>query len=352
MKILYVLPSLANTAPIAVALQLVNACIRVGYSVEVAYFDNIIELEFPCYTFKIKMKDNMDFDRYDIIHSHMRRPDKYVAIHRKSIAKAITVSTIHCDIFDDLKYSYGSFIAYIYTKIWIEKLKKFDYTVQVSQFLMVKYSDYFKNNYLISNGVKLCKQDIGKYTTIKNKIEEYHTNNKYKVILSYSNINKRKGLHQILYALSQKEDLAYICIGNGENLENLKKLTNKLKLKHRVSFFPFVSAPYNLIPYVDVVAITSYSESFCLALHEAGMMGASVICSDIPAFKDVFTENEVCFFELDNSKSFLQAVSNALTCNRAIKLREKELKYFTVEIMQNNYLKLYRSIAKRDSLDD
>lgn len=134
MKILYVLPSLANTAPIAVALQLVNACIRVGYSVEVAYFDNIIELEFPCYTFKIKMKDNMDFDRYDIIHSHMRRPDKYVAIHRKSIAKAITVSTIHCDIFDDLKYSYGSFIAYIYTKIWIEKLKKFDYTVQVSQF--------------------------------------------------------------------------------------------------------------------------------------------------------------------------------------------------------------------------
>ena len=68
---------------------------------------------------------------------------------------------------------------------------------------MVKYSDYFKNNYLISNGVKLCKQDIGKYTTIKNKIEEYHTNNKYKVILSYSNINKRKGLHQILYALRE-----------------------------------------------------------------------------------------------------------------------------------------------------
>lgn len=353
MNILYILPSLANTAPISIAYHLVDACIKEGFNVEVAYFDNIKGLVFPCHTYQIKMQDVINFEKYDIIHSHMRRPDKYIAMHKKEITCAKTISTIHCDIFEDLKYAYGKTIAYIYTNLWINNLKKFDYTIQVSEFLVKKYNVYFKKNILIHNGVQIYEYNFNNddYTEIKEKIDEYHLNN-YKIILSYSNINKRKGLQQILNTLIYREDLAYICIGNGKELKKLEKKVYNLHLNKRVSFFPFIFAPYNLVPYIDVVVIPSYSESFCLALHEAGMMKARIVCSNIPAFKDAFNELEVCFFELDNTKSLLQAISDALSYNRGINIEKKERRNYTMAIMQNNYISLYKKITEKSNLDE
>lgn len=345
MNILYILPSLANTAPIAIAYYLVEACIKEKFNVEVAFFDNINGLTFPCHTYQITMRTIIDFDKYDIIHSHMRRPDKYVAKHRGKITKAKTISTIHCDIYEDLKYSYGKIVAYVYSKLWTYNLKKIDYIVQVSEFLMKKYNKLFDNNVLIHNGVKICNYEMENYSDIMNKIKEYHSKN-YKIIISYSNINRRKGLNQILNVIKEREDLSYICIGNGEELDNIKRIVIKAELQNRVCFFPFILAPYNIIPYIDIVAVPSYSESFCLAIHEAGMLGASVVCSDIPAFRDAFDESEVSFFELDNSESLLRAISNALKCSYGMNLQRKELACYTLDKMQDSYLKLYRGILK------
>lgn len=345
MRIVYILPSLANTAPIRIAQRIADYCYDSGHDVEIAYFDDIVEITTKCKTRRIDIKKPIKFDDYDIIHSHMMRPDQYVASNKKNISRATTISTIHCDIYYDLFYSYGRVIAGIFSRKWINSLKKLDVTVQVTPFLMEKYSNSFKKNILISNGVEIIKKEPDKQ--IITVIDEYHKTG-HKVILSYSNIVKRKGLKQVLDVLTLNSQLAYLCIGRGECKKELIEQCNKLGLNDRVYFVDFIDYPYNLIPYVDIVIIPSYSESFCLSLHEAGMMGASVVCSRISAFTDVFSEKEVSYFELDNKESLLSAVSEGIILKTEkggnIQVLEKEK--YTTDRMVKDYLDLYTNCRK------
>lgn len=71
MRIAYILSSLANSGPIIVAYDLVQLMIRNGHSVEVFYFDDKTDLDFPCATHRINMKSRFPFSGgFDMIHCH------------------------------------------------------------------------------------------------------------------------------------------------------------------------------------------------------------------------------------------------------------------------------------------
>ncbi|EFI2357549.1 glycosyltransferase family 4 protein, partial [Escherichia coli] len=55
------------------------------------------------------------------------------------------------------------------------------------------------------------------------------------------------------------------------------------------------------------------SEGFGLALLEAVAAKKTVVCSNIPIFKEIFTERQVSFFELDNTNSLIQAIQNSIS---------------------------------------
>lgn len=78
MKIAFLLPSLANKAPIIVANELVRLLLEKGHSCDVYYFDDICELPFACSTYRVNFFSKIDFASYDIIHSHGLRPDLYM----------------------------------------------------------------------------------------------------------------------------------------------------------------------------------------------------------------------------------------------------------------------------------
>ena len=46
--------------------------------VEVFHFKDIVELSFNCRTNKIGLLEKFDFENYDVIHSHMIKPDFYI----------------------------------------------------------------------------------------------------------------------------------------------------------------------------------------------------------------------------------------------------------------------------------
>ena len=45
---------------------------------------------------------------------------------------------------DDLFWTYGSLISFIYEKFWVGYLKKFDATVQINDYLMDLYNKKLK----------------------------------------------------------------------------------------------------------------------------------------------------------------------------------------------------------------
>ena len=92
MKIAFILPSLINKGPIVVVNNVVKYLKSYVEQIDVYYFDATPAMDFDCPVYKIRMNQAIDFDKYDIIHSHCLRPDKYVIKWRKKIknAKIIT----------------------------------------------------------------------------------------------------------------------------------------------------------------------------------------------------------------------------------------------------------------------
>lgn len=344
MKIAYILPSLAAKAPIFIAKRLSDYFISKGNDVEVFYFDNIYGIEFNCKTTRIKMSEPIDFDSFDIIHSHMMRPDFYVSRFSSEIKKAKTVSTVHCNIKDDLRYSYGNLVSFIYTRKWVSALQKIDCPVQINDYLLALYKKKLPKSQLIYNGISISDEKDD-YLEILSKISDFKQRN-LKVLCSYSGIVQRKGLMQILELLKIRSDFAYICIGEGEQKNRLIKFAADNIIAERCYFSSFKKNPYNIMKYADVFMIPSYSEGFSLALLEAGTIGSSVVCSDIPAFNLPFSKREVSFFKLNDIKSLENAVDEALKFKTEKKnqLQKKIKTCFSEDIMFQKYEKLYEKL--------
>lgn len=217
-----------------------------------------------------------------------------------------------------------------------------DCTVQIADYLLELYRKDFSYNYLIYNGVKIYSEIEQSHTDIISKIDELKKDNQ-NIILTYSGIVKRKGLYQIIKVLKKIENFSYICIGDGPEKKKLQRLVTKSNLQNKVFFYDFIKKPYLLIDYVDIFAIPSFSEGFSLALLEAGLQGASVVCSEIPSFTKSFTADEVTFFHLKNISSLKNAFNEALI-NKQLKkenLKEKIISKYNQEIMLSKYEQLY-----------
>ncbi|MNQ71416.1 Glycosyl transferases group 1 [compost metagenome] len=89
--------------------------------------------------------------------------------------------------------------------------------------------------------------------------------------------------------------------------------------------------------------MSSYSEGFPLGLLEAGLMKLPVVCSDIPIFRELFSEDEVCFYQLDNIKSLEKAISICVNNKNelAMSLNKKIVKKYSIDEMGKNYFQLY-----------
>ena len=102
MKVALILPSLSNVGPCVVMHSLISALYPRYVDFNVYYFDDKFGLDFPCPVYNIN-KVSLDYDKYDIIHSNMYRPDSYVYKKRDKIQKAKVVTTMHQDISQNLQ---------------------------------------------------------------------------------------------------------------------------------------------------------------------------------------------------------------------------------------------------------
>lgn len=349
MRIAYILPSLDNKGPIIVVNNLIRFLINRVNQIDVYYLDNIEgeTLVFDCPTYKISMNEKIDFDKYDIIHSHCLRPDLYVNKWRKYIVNGKTVSTLHQDTYKNLSFQYNRIIAYITTKYWLYIQRNFDGITAISRQLANQYNSALNNKItVIYNGCFVInRKDICLNNNIIKSINNDLANGK-KILMSYANITKGKGLNQIISILSDLPKFNLYLIGNGPEVSNLKKMVEFLDLNNRVLFFPAERAPYLYLKDADVFVMTSYSEGFGLAMVEAALEQKSIVCSNIPSFNEIFSDDEATFFQLDNLDSLKNAIEMAYK-NKDIKSRKASIKaktHFTADVMADNFLNYYKSL--------
>lgn len=345
MKIAFILPKLANQGPIIVTKDIIDNIKDQVELVDVYYFDDVVEINFDCDVYKINFFNKIDFDKYDVVHSHMLRPDLYVWYHRKrNNRKTLFISTLHQNIYDNLAGNYNSIIAYLFEKFWLFFLKKQDVVVTLTEIMK---SFYMKKTQLNLKTIYNGRNYSEHLKSIENEVDVIiidRIKSKYKIIGSHCLLTKRKGIHQLINSLVILKDYAVVVIGNGQELENLKKLAEDIGVFERCFFLGYRSDAVSYLKYFDLYVMSSYSEGFPLGLLEAGLTRIPIVCSDIPIFKELFTKNEVCFFELDNATSLAKSVrycydNKEKFSNSIFNVIDKK---YSVDKMVDNYMKLYK----------
>lgn len=346
MNIAFIIPALANKGPVLVVKDIVKF-ISPFCKVNVFYFDDIDELKIDAPSERIGIKQKIDFDKFDIFHSHGIRPDYYLWKNKKYITGKI-ISTMHNYMFDDLKYQYNFLSAFIFSKIWICLLKRFDKVVVLSDHMKEYYMTKInvQKLFIIYNGRSLDKEDM--LNKLDKKDETYLSNikKKYIVLGVIAQLTKRKGIDQIIRTLRDLKNYCIIIVGGGKDLQRLKHLSIKYGVEDRCFFLGHRKSAWKYFPYFDVYLMLSRSEGFPLALIEAASHHLSIVCSDIPVFKELFSKKELVFFELDNLNSLQQGI--VLAYNNREKYGQHIYQMYQsrlkAEIMANNYFKLYENL--------
>ncbi len=345
MKIAFIVPSLLSMGPIRVVQDIIeNLPLKVVDESVVFYLDDKKELSFKCRCEKISLFTKIDFDQFDVVHTHGLRPDLYAYIYRKHIRKHIT--TIHCYVKEDFSYQYNRMVSAIFSPIWLKLIDSADNKVVLSNHMNEYYTKKLNNGGItvIPNGRSISESEDIPHNDIE-LFENICLNNK-KILGVVCAITKRKGIDQIIPLLSKNPNWHLIIIGEGKEKESLIKLKNLRNLEN-ISFLGYRSSGHRYFKYFDVFLMLSRSEGFPLSLIEASAMGCPAVCSDLPQFTYEFTEDEVSFFILENKESLEKAIKHTLE-NRdkySKRFRTKFLNNFTSKLMSQRYLNLYENVT-------
>ena len=344
MKVAFIVPSLQNLGPTIVVNTIIKHLCYNGVEMSVYYFDESEAMDFNCPVYKIVNNSPIDFDSFDIIHSNMYRPDKYVYHWKHRIRKAKIVTTIHQDIFRNLRYNYNCIISVCFTPLWIKYIKKFDRKIFISNTIKNLYS--FENSLVIHNGIDIEYNPQLANQLYVEKIWKLKQHG-YTLLGTYAAINRGKGIDQLIELARMRKDLGIVIIGNGKEKHALQLLARRYNVNEQILFLPYLHSPYNYLQHIDIYVMPSRNEGFGLAMIEAAMVGVPVICSNIPIFHEIFIENQVVFFDLENIDSLSEAVNIILSKYKYYKdsIYSYVMNHFTGEIMAKKYLNLYNSIV-------
>jgi len=217
--------------------------------------------------------------------------------------------------------------------------KYIDYMFAVSR----DNANIIKNRYkrdvqILHNGVniELFKRDEDIRKEYRKK---YKLDNK-KVLLSVGRIVGWKG-YQLVIKTIKDLDVKYVLIGDGEYLNELKKLAKQENVDDKVLFLGSVSNKelYKYLNMGDVFVQPSIGhEAFGITIVEAMACGLPVIASYNGGMKDIIIEGRNgFFFEINNIENLKEKIQNALNY-KFIDVRKYVIDNFTWEKTIDNLL--------------
>lgn len=345
MKIAYIVSSLANSGPVIVVCDLVSMMLQHGHKVEVFYFDDKVELDFPCATHRITMRTRFRFADFDLVHCHGLRPDIYVLLHKPFFCKTPVCTTIHSYMFRDHAYKYGRWQSRITVRLVLASTFRDDKIILLSRDMQRYYEKYLpecKLTYAYNS--RICNTEPGLGEAEKKELLAFKGDSI--LLCSVSGLNHVKGLHQIIRVLPQLPHFKYCIVGDGAVRNYLEDLAARLNVEDRVLFVGRKPAGFRYLSLADVFVMPSYSEGFPLAMLEAASMGKAAVCSDIPVFREIFSEDEIVMFDLDNCHSLQNALLYAFDKRTELgaNMHRKFMCTYSPECFYNRHIEIYQDL--------
>ena len=143
------------------------------------------------------------------------------------------------------------------------------------------------------------------------------------------------------------EKYTVIFAGSGELENNIKDLSEKLKIDHRVYFLGQITDVENYLNNIDLYVQSSHWEGFGLAPLEAMSKQIPTIGSNVDGLDEVIGITKY-LFEKNSShdlvRLILQIYDTKESYSDAQEYAYSRAKYFSIDKTKDNYSELYRSI--------
>ena len=289
---------------------------------------------------QIYISFKMNFDNYEILHAHL------------PLAEIIQYFS-RCRIKITSRHFGGKF----YPKMPRIVSTALSRIVSYRTTYVVAISDFVKDYLRISNEIPINKKIyVVKYGF---KVEDF-LNQKSQTIDSkhakarlacgtLARLSPEKDLATLLKAIhvlkiDYNEKIEVNIYGVGPEEENLRSLVKKLHIDNQVNFKGKTNQPLEAFDTFEIFVLTSVFEGFGMVLLEAMSLGKKIVCSEIPAAKEILgNKGAGIFFETGNEYDLACKISNIsnLLHSSYLDLQKIQLEQFSATKMAAEMDKIY-----------
>jgi len=234
---------------------------------------------------------------------------------------------------------------------YIERCKKafrnLDYLAVICQGSYDNFSKWLKDNGKI------------KIITIPNILEDIPTENaalQGNRIMSAGRLHPVKNFGGLLkvFALVNKQipDATLTLVGDGEEMDSLKSLTNELEVADKVTFTGMVSkeAVQEHMLQSDVFVMTSLTECFPMVMLEASSVGLPIVSYDVPVGpKAIITQGENGYLiPFEKTEEMASKIVEILTDKELKKKLAERSKENAVNFLPEKIVPLWEAIFDKE----
>lgn len=284
-----------------------------------------------------KIEESIKEIKPDIIHTHGIVSSLLFYLMK---IDAYKITTIHNNMFEDYKYTYGKYKGIIFSFIHIWTLKGYNNVICCSKTSYEALKRKCKNLSYIRNGIDCNINNVKN----KNEIRKELNIPENDTVFTYVGVvNERKRVVELvkMFASTLKNDEWLLIVGDGELLEEAKKYKND-----RIIFVGFKENALDYLNASDIYISNSSSEGFSISIIEALHCNLYCFLSDIPSHKECFEiDNEFYIGEYFNDGNFVEQKEKLITnvknikCNNNSKFQDK---YLSSKAMTKEYEKYYQ----------
>jgi glycosyltransferase involved in cell wall biosynthesis len=284
----------------------------------------------------------------DVVHLSFPMPVDAGAFH------CPTLVTLH-DLYPyQIPMNFG-FPKFIFNRVVLQQcLRSVDSIACVSQATLHSLKKYVP--------IAVCKKAVRLYNCVEAQpvlnphppIADWQ-NDQFLLCVAQHRRNKNlpllvRAFHRILRMGQVGKEMKLVIVGiTGPETRNIHRLVSALRLETSVRFLEGVSESELQWCYRQCQAVVSPSaiEGFGLPIAEALLAGCRVVCSDIPAYREV--GDEQCRFvslERNAVETLAEAIVATLT---EPKRSPKPLQQFSVPVLGPQYVDLYRKLMTSEA---
>ena len=289
--------------------------------------------------------------KLDIIHAHFAIPFAYCALQAKEILKRRgidikVVTTLHGTDVLSLGQEVPEIMKYV--------LAESDRVTAVSKDLAQKAKEIYACRKPIEVIYNFINFSTFPQKAIRPQLKKKYALSNEKVFVHISNFRPIKRIGdciKIFSKVNKKIPSVLLLIGEGPEVESIKKQKETVRNQDSIHFVGRVKNPYSFLEIADGLIITSEYESFCLVGLEALAYGVPVFSTNVGGIPEVITHDKLGYLanvgDIDTlSSHIITHFSDTEKIHSFMKEAYKTSHEFTAERIIPGYEAIYHQLVE------